>query len=127
MLLWRRRNNDCGNWDKKQPIFENRFFIWYPLFANAAPVAPSRTIGEGSRRIYEKLVEEMRNWEAKLDVAASNHWVKRQSIRGWSGQNQPNRYGQTQGQCPATGNRLNGREKPLFAGLFVPDFLWSRA
>jgi len=30
---------------------------------------PAEAVG----RIYQKLVEEMRNWEAKLDVAAPNH------------------------------------------------------
>jgi hypothetical protein len=36
-------------------------------FAKGGPLPP-----EAIGRVYQKLIEEMRNWEAKLDVAAPN-------------------------------------------------------
>ena len=50
------------------PAREQQVIAKAQEFAKDGPLPP-----EAIGRIYEKLVEEMRNWEAQLDVAASNH------------------------------------------------------
>ena len=49
------------------PAREQQVIAQAQEFAKGGPLPP-----EAIGRIYEKLVEEMRNWEAKLDVAGSN-------------------------------------------------------
>jgi chorismate mutase-like protein len=50
------------------PAREQQVIAKAQEFAKGGPLPP-----EAIGRIYQKLVEEMRNWEAKLDVAAPNH------------------------------------------------------
>ncbi|MBV8417772.1 MAG: chorismate mutase [Verrucomicrobia bacterium] len=50
------------------PTREQQVIAKAQELAKGGPLPP-----EAIGRIYQKLVEEMRNWEAKLDVAAPNH------------------------------------------------------
>jgi chorismate mutase len=49
------------------PAREEQAIAQAQEFAKGGPLPP-----EAIGRVYQKLIEEMRNWEAKLDVAAPN-------------------------------------------------------